>query len=33
MEHFGLTARGITDIARDALLMKPMVSHPPIHGN
>jgi transketolase len=33
MEHFGLTARGITDIAREALLKKPMVSHPPIHGD
>ena len=33
MEHFGLTARGITDIAREAMLKKPMVSHAPIHGN
>ena len=33
MEHFGLTARGIVDIAREALLKKPMVSHPPIHGD
>jgi transketolase len=32
MEHFGLTARGIADKARDALLLKPIVSHPPIHG-
>ena len=32
MEHFGLTANGIADLAREALLKKPMVSHPPIHG-
>jgi transketolase len=32
MEHFGLTASGIADIAREALLNKPIVSHPPIHG-
>ena len=32
MEHFGLTATGIADLAREALLKKPMVSHPPIHG-
>ena len=32
MEHFGLTARGIADRAREALLLKPIVSHPPIHG-
>jgi len=30
MEHFGLTARGIVDLAREALLRKPLVSHPPI---
>jgi transketolase len=32
MEHFGLTAPGIADRAREALLLKPIVSHPPIHG-
>jgi transketolase len=32
MEHFGLTAAGIADRAREALLLKPIVSHPPIHG-
>ena len=32
MEHFGLTASGIADLAREALLLKPIVSHPPIHG-
>ena len=32
MEHFGLTARGIADRAREALLLKPIVSHPPIFG-
>jgi transketolase len=32
MEHFGLTAPGIVDRAREALLLKPIVSHPPIHG-
>ncbi len=31
MEHFGLTARGIADRAREALLLKPIVSHPPLH--
>jgi transketolase len=30
MEHFGLTASGITERAREALLQKPLVSHPPI---
>jgi transketolase len=30
MEHFGLTARGIADRAREALLLKPIVQHPPI---
>lgn len=30
MEHFGLTARGIADRAREALLLKPIVSHPPL---
>jgi transketolase len=29
MEHFGLTAAGIVDRARQALLMKPIVSHRP----
>ncbi len=33
MEHFGLTASGIADRAREALLLKPIVSHPPIFGN
>ena len=32
MEHFGLTAAGIAETAREALLKKPIVSHPPIHG-
>jgi transketolase len=32
MEHFGLTAAGIAEQAREALLQKPIVSHPPIHG-
>jgi transketolase len=32
MEHFGLTASAIADRAREALLLKPIVSHPPIHG-
>ncbi|MFI5027810.1 MAG: transketolase family protein [Solirubrobacterales bacterium] len=32
MEHFGLTATAIADRAREALLLKPIVSHPPIHG-
>ncbi len=32
MEHFGLTARGIADRAREALLQKPIVSHPPLYG-
>jgi transketolase len=32
MEHFGLTAAGIAEYAREALLKKPIVSHPPIHG-
>jgi transketolase len=33
MEHFGLTARGIADRAREALLLKPIVSHPPLLGD
>jgi transketolase len=32
MEHFGLTARGIADRTREALLLKPIVSHPPLFG-
>jgi transketolase len=32
MEHFGLTPRGIADRAREALVLKPIVSHPPLHG-
>lgn len=32
MEHFRLTASGIVDRAREALLMKPMVKHRPVHG-
>jgi transketolase len=32
MEHFGLTARGIADRAREALVLKPIVSHPPLFG-
>jgi transketolase len=32
MEHFGLTAAGIAEQVREALLQKPIVSHPPIHG-
>src|SRR3954462_11952118 len=32
MEHFGLTASGIADLAREALLKKPIVQHPPLHG-
>lgn len=30
MEHFGLTATGIADLAREAMVKKPLVSHPPI---
>jgi transketolase len=33
MEHFGLTAGRIADRAREALLLKPIVQHPPIHGD
>jgi len=33
MEHFGLTARGIADKAREALVLKPIVSHPPLLGS
>jgi transketolase len=33
MEHFGLTASRIVDRAREALLLKPIVSHPPIKGD
>jgi transketolase len=32
MEHFGLTASGIADRAREALLLKPIVQHPPVRG-
>ena len=32
MEHFGLTARGIADRAREALVLKPIVSRPPLFG-
>jgi transketolase len=32
MEHFGLTARGIADRAREAMLLKPIVSRPPLFG-
>jgi transketolase len=32
MEHFGLTARGIVDRAREALVLKPIVSRPPLFG-
>src|SRR6266511_351803 len=32
MEHFGLTPRGIADRVREALVLKPIVSHPPLHG-
>jgi transketolase len=33
MEHFGLTASGIAESAREALLKKPMVRRPPLHGD
>jgi transketolase len=32
MEHFGLTSRGIADRAREALVLKPIVSHPHLFG-
>jgi transketolase len=32
MEHFGLTARGIVDRAREALVLKPIVSRGPLFG-
>ncbi|TMK72867.1 MAG: transketolase family protein [Actinobacteria bacterium] len=32
MEHFGLTARGIADRAREALVLKPIVSRAPLFG-
>jgi transketolase len=32
MEHFGLTSTGVADLVREAMLKKPIVSHPPIHG-
>jgi transketolase len=33
MEHFGLTPRGIADRAREALVLKPIVSRPPLFGS
>jgi transketolase len=32
MEHFNLTASGIMDRVREALVLKPIVSHPPLLG-
>jgi transketolase len=32
MEHFGLTATGIVDLAREAMVKKPLVQHTPIGG-
>jgi transketolase len=32
MEHFGLTPRGIADRVREALVLKPIVSRPPLFG-
>jgi transketolase len=32
MEHFGLTAHGIADRTREALVLKPIVSRPPLFG-
>jgi transketolase len=32
MEHFGLTARGIADRAREAMVLTPIVSRPPLFG-
>jgi len=32
MEHFGLTASGIVDRSREALVLKPIVSRPPLFG-
>jgi transketolase len=32
MEHFGLTASAIVDRAREALVLKPIVSRPPLFG-
>ncbi len=32
MEHFGLTARGIADRAREALVLKPIVARAPLFG-
>ncbi len=32
MEHFGLTPSGIADRAREAMLLKPIVSRPPLFG-
>jgi transketolase len=33
MEHFGLTATGIADLAREAMVKKPLVQHTPIGGD
>jgi len=33
MEHFNLTATGIADLVREAMVKKPLVQHPPISGN
>jgi transketolase len=32
MEHFGLTSTGIADLAREAMVKKPLVQHAPIGG-
>lgn len=32
MEHFNLTAQGVVDRVREALLLKPIVAHPPMRG-
>jgi transketolase len=33
MEHFGLTSTGIVDLAREAMVKKPLVQHTPIGGD
>jgi len=33
MEHFGLTATGIADLVREAMVKKPLVQHTPIGGD
>ncbi len=33
MEHFGLTATGVADLAREAMVKKPLVQHTPIGGD